>query len=122
MLVTHFLHMALTVTDLERADQFYSSILGLPKVKRDLAFAGSWYQLGPIQLHLIVAPTVTPDRVNEAKWGRNPHVALGVSDLDLIKTTLKAAGYPIQMSASGRAALFTQDPDGNVIELSQLSS
>ncbi|NES67685.1 MAG: glyoxalase, partial [Okeania sp. SIO2D1] len=27
----------------------------------------------------------------------------------------------IKMSASGRPALFTQDPDGNIIELSQHS-
>lgn len=27
-------------------------------------------------------------------------------------------GYPLQSSASGRAALFTKDPDGNIVELS----
>jgi catechol-2,3-dioxygenase len=31
------------------------------------------------------------------------------------------AGYPVQMSASGRSALFTQDPDGNIVEISEIS-
>ncbi|MDE5069743.1 MAG: glyoxalase, partial [Trichodesmium sp. St4_bin8_1] len=35
------------------------------------------------------------------------------------KTKLLANNCPIQGSASGRAALFTQDPDGNIIELNQ---
>jgi catechol-2,3-dioxygenase len=42
-----------------------------------------------------------------------------VEDLGAAIATLQAHGCPLQMSASGRAACFTQDPDGNVIEINQ---
>ncbi len=119
MTITAFLHTALLVTDLEKADDFYGAVLGLLKVERPLRFPGSWYQIGDNQIHLIATETVTPDIVNDGKWGRNSHIALATTDLNAVRVSLQAAGYPIQLSASGRAALFTRDPDGNVIELSQ---
>ncbi len=120
MQITQFLHTAILVSDLDQAEHFYGTILGLPKVDRQLKFPGAWYQIGSNQIHLIVAPQVTPDHVDPGKWGRNPHLALSVTDLDQAKTQLEAAGCSIQTSSSGRAALFTQDPDGNIVELSQL--
>jgi hypothetical protein len=39
--------------------------------------------------------------------------------LDAAKDRLIQQGYPIQMSSSGRAAFFTKDDDGNIVELSQ---
>ena len=119
MQITQYLHTAVLVSDLERAENFYSNILGLSKVERSLKYPGAWYQLGEFQLHLIVAPT-TSELQDPEKWGRNPHIALCVADLDAAKNKLINHTCPIQTSASGRAALFTQDPDGNIIELSQL--
>ena len=118
MEITQCLHAAILVSDLAKAEQFYSNILGLQKVERNLSYPGAWYQVGQFQLHLIVHPHLTIEPYN-LEWGRNPHVAFAVSDLDEIKQHLQAEGYPFQMSASGRAALFTQDADGNVIEISQ---
>jgi len=121
MQIEQCLHTAILVSDLEKADRFYSEILGLAKVERSLKFAGTWYQVGTYQIHLIVAPTVPFTTQNPDKLGRNPHIAFAVADLDAAKQKLLTHNCPIQMSASGRAALFTQDPDGNIIELSQLS-
>jgi catechol 2,3-dioxygenase-like lactoylglutathione lyase family enzyme len=118
MQITQSLHTAILVTDLERSEHFYSQVLGLSKVERSLNYPGTWYQVGNYQIHLIVAPTVPTENPNE-KWGRNPHIALSVSDLDIAKQELLNQNYRIQVSASGRPALFTQDPDGNIIELSQ---
>jgi catechol 2,3-dioxygenase-like lactoylglutathione lyase family enzyme len=122
MQIEQCLHTAILVSDLEQADRFYGEVLGLAKVERSLKFSGSWYQVGAYQIHLIVAPTVssTQDAEIQTKWGRNPHIAFAVVDLDAAKQKLLTHNCPIQMSASGRAALFTQDPDGNIIELSQL--
>ena len=58
---------------------------------------------------------------NQQKWGRNRHLALAIADLDAAKTHIAAHDWDIQASASGRPAVFLQDPDGNVIELQQLS-
>ncbi|MHC5597971.1 MAG: VOC family protein [Nostoc sp.] len=119
MQITRSLHTAILVTDLERSEQFYGKVLGLSKIDRYLKYAGVWYQVGDYQLHLIVAPGVPTENQNE-KWGRNPHIAFSVADLDTAKQELLNHNYPIQASASGRPALFTQDPDGNIIELSQM--
>ncbi len=118
MQITRSLHTAILVTDLERAENFYGKVLGLSKVDRVLKYPGAWYQVGDYQIHLIVASSVPTEDQNQ-KWGRNPHVAFSVADLDIAKQELLAQNYLIQASASGRAALFTHDPDGNIIELSQ---
>ncbi|MDP5339427.1 MAG: VOC family protein [Nodularia sp. (in: cyanobacteria)] len=118
MQINQSLHTAILVTDLEKSENFYGKVLGLSKIERSLKYAGVWYQVGNYQIHLIVATTVPTDNPDQ-KWGRNPHIAFAVADLDVAKQELLNQNYPIQVSASGRAALFTQDPDGNIIELSQ---
>ena len=113
------LHVAVLVDDLDKAKRFYQAVLGLEEVPRSLNFPGFWFQIGDFQVHLMQcdgwqAPCPRPD-----KWGRNPHLALQVDDLSVLKTRLIEQGYSIQMSSSGRAALFTQDPSGNIVEVSQ---
>jgi catechol 2,3-dioxygenase-like lactoylglutathione lyase family enzyme len=88
--------------------------------ERNLKFPGIWYQIGPYQIHLIVDVPRPVDVTNTEKLGRNRHVAFGVEDLEQLKARLQAANYPCQLSASGRTALFTRDPDGNVLEFSQI--
>ncbi|MDJ0592731.1 MAG: VOC family protein [Pleurocapsa sp. MO_226.B13] len=120
MNITHCLHTAILVSDLAKAADFYGNTLGLSDcANRTAKFPGTWYQIGNHQIHLIVHQDYVSELYNREKWGRNPHLALTVDNLELAKTTLQDRGYPIQLSASGRAALFTQDPDGNIIELSQ---
>lgn len=119
MQITAYLHTALRVSDLAKAEHFYGTVLGLMKVDRSLKYPGAWYQLGAVQIHLIADEAMSPFQPPE-KWGRDRHFALGVLDLDAAKTDLLAQGYEVQMSASGRSALFTKDPDGNVIELTQI--
>lgn len=120
MKITQCLHTAILVSDLEKSAQFYGEILGLPQVERSLNFPGIWYQIGDYQIHLMIHPQANQGTLhNPEKWGRNRHIALAVMDVPAAKTQLEAYGYSVQMSSSGRAALFTQDPDGNVIELSQ---
>lgn len=130
--IDQYLHTAIAVRDLDGAIYFYGTVLGLERVERALRFPGAWYQLGETQIHLIVPDQVTaspasldPSQLDSRqldpsqKWGRNPHLAFRVANLDKAKEQLLQHNCPIQSSASGRPALFTQDPDGNVIELSQ---
>lgn len=110
------LHVAIQVSDLSVSDRFYTEVVGLQKVDRQLSFAGSWYQVGNFQLHLIVSEwAANPAR--EDKWGRHPHVTFAIADLSTLKQSLIERNVPFQMSSSGRAALFVKDPDGNVVEL-----
>ena len=110
------LHVAVQVSDLETSDRFYTEIIGLKKIGRQLSFPGSWYQIGDFQLHLIVSEWAE-NPVRENKWGRHPHVTFAIADLSTIKRSLIERNVPFQMSSSGRAALFVKDPDGNVVEL-----
>ncbi len=119
MQITQCLHTAILVSDLEKAEHFYGKVLGLAKVDRILKYPGAWYQVGDYQIHLMVHPELAQTLANREKWGRNPHFALAVTDINQAIFRLQSQGYPMQMSASGRPALFTQDPDGNVIEINQ---
>ncbi len=119
MQIQQFLHTALNVTDLVKTEHFYSEILGLTQVDRDLKFPGLWYAIGPYQLHLIVAPE-NPASPNWERWGRNRHLAFSVLDIAAVKARLAAMGQDFQVSASGRPAVFVRDPDDNVIELGEL--
>lgn len=117
MKINQYLHAAILVSNLEQSEKFYSQVLRLQKVERPLNFPGIWYQIGTFQIHLIQAQTVINDQVDEQKWGRNRHLAFSVENLEDAKQQLIAHHCSFQMSASGRAALFTKDPDGNMIEL-----
>lgn len=119
MQITQPLHATLLVTDLEKADRFYGTVLGLPKAERKLNFPGTWYQVGSFQIHLIATSTIIPDRVDSERWGRNRHLAFAVANLEAAKQQLIAHNCLFQASSSGRGAVFTQDPDGNLIELSE---
>ncbi|NES99828.1 MAG: glyoxalase [Sphaerospermopsis sp. SIO1G2] len=118
MQINQSLHTAILVTDLEKSEYFYGTILGLEKINRTLNYPGTWYQLGNYQIHLIVSTSVPTENQHE-KWGRNPHVAFSVADIENAKSELQIHNYPFQASASGRPAIFTKDPDGNIIELNQ---
>ncbi|MBT9315158.1 VOC family protein [Leptothoe spongobia] len=114
------LHVAINVSNLAAAEYFYGTLLRLPKVERTLKFPGAWYQLGAFQIHLIVADRDYVQPAPDEKWGRRPHLAFAIADLETAKQRLTHGHVPIQSSASGRAAIFIHDPDGNVIELSQV--
>jgi glyoxylase I family protein len=118
MQITQSLHAALLISNLEKSQHFYSTVLGMQKIDRELNFPGIWYQIGNFQIHLILAATI-PDAIDYEKLGRHQHLAFSVANLEAAKEQLIAHNCPVQMSASGRSALFIQDPDGNIIELSQ---
>jgi glyoxylase I family protein len=116
--VTSCLHAAVMVSNLARSIEFYSDILGLDRIDRQLKYPGAWYQIGDFQIHLIEDINYRSGReIDLHKSTRNPHLALGIRDLDVAKQQLLSANCVVKMSNSGRAALFTQDPDGNAIEL-----
>lgn len=117
------LHIAVMVSNLDRSIEFYTHTLGLTQVDRDLNYPGVWYQIGDVQIHLIEDINYQSNGdIDLNKSTRNPHVALGISDLTAAKEQLLAADCVVKMSNSGRAALFTQDPDGNIIELALIAT
>jgi len=120
MQILKCLHTAVPVSDLAKSEHFYGVVLGLVKVDRQLRFPGAWYQVDDYQIHLIQVDRLEklPNDLPE-KWGRGHHMALSVADLETAKQDLRSHGCEVQVSASGRAALFVLDPDRNIIELSE---
>ncbi|MEL6320026.1 MAG: VOC family protein [Cyanobacteria bacterium J06626_14] len=114
------LHVAVLVSDLDKATYFYETVLGLQQCDRPLKYPGVWFELGEYQLHVLQDDTTPTGIHNSEKLGRNRHIALGVADIQQTTDHLVAHGCFVQGSASGRPAVFTHDPDGNIVELTQI--
>ena len=117
-LVAGLHHVSLIVADTGRALGFYRDLLGFPldPSRPDLGYPGAWLQLGAQQIHLLELPNPDPTLDRPAHGGRDRHVALTVSDLDVLAERLSAAGIRFTQSRSGRRALFCRDPDANGLE------
>jgi glyoxylase I family protein len=121
-----YAHVNVIVTDLAAAREFYEGKLGLEVLPRpDFGgFAGVWYRLGAAQLHLSVAERM-PD------WqGTAPHMALHLAAGTFAETVgrLEAAGVVMTSGVRSREdfgvpvqTAFCKDPDGNLIELTDVS-
>jgi glyoxylase I family protein len=122
--VTGFSHVAISVTDLSAAREFYCGILGFEELPRpDLGVPGMWLGVGDLQLHFIET-----DEMPIPGKGF-PHYALHVPT-DRFDTTieaLRAAGVSFLGQPSSRVdfgktvlAAFVNDPAGNFIELTNV--
>ena len=118
---TAIAHASVLVADCERALAFYCGVLGLRlnPARPALGYPGAWLDVGSGQIHLMQLPN--PEVARPEHPGRDRHVALWVADLDAAEAALQTRHYPYRKSQSGRRALFCRDPDGNGIELIELS-
>ena len=117
-----FHHSAVCVTDIERAKQFYSGVLGLKEIPRaPFSFAGAWYELDDgTQFHLIVHTSPRTLRGTTAIDTRDGHLALRVADYDQALAHLRSHGIQcveLPDNITPWKQLYVTDPDGNVIEL-----
>src|SRR6185437_11068751 len=108
-------HVAIDITDVEKARAFYGGLLGLKEIPRptSFTFGGAWYQIGPEVLHLVSrAERLAPAPHHFCLWVSNVHAAAEV---------VKAAGCEVvwdtKFKIPGIDRFFTRDPDGNRVEL-----
>ena len=107
-------HVQVNVTDLDRARRFYGGVLELEEVPRpeSFDFAGAWYRIGDVDLHLVVRP---PEPESE------DHVCLWVADVRQTAAALEARGERVawqhRYKIRGVDRFFVRDPDGNRIEV-----
>jgi catechol 2,3-dioxygenase-like lactoylglutathione lyase family enzyme len=107
-------HLQINVTDLDRAKQFYGGVLELEEVPRpdSFDFAGAWYRIGEVDLHLVV-------REREPVSAR--HFCFWVQDVRAAAERLDGRGHPIswqdRFKIPGVDRFFVFDPDENRIEV-----
>ena len=122
--VSGYSHVAISVTDLDEARNFYCDVLGFEVLPRpDFGFPGLWLRVGTLQLHLGVV-----DEAPSAGTGF-PHFALYVpaDEFDATIESVRAAGVKMLGEPSSRVdfgttvrAAFITDPSGNAIELTDV--
>ena len=122
------LHTMLRVTDLQRAIDFYTRVLGMtllrtterPEQKYSLAFVG----FGSNPEHAEIELTYNHG-VHQYEMGTGfGHLALGVSDVYATCERIRAQGgkitrEPGPVAGGTRVIAFVVDPDGYKIELIQ---
>lgn len=116
-------HVSIVVGDTDRALAFYSDLLGLEvdDARPDLGFPGAWLKTGNGQIHLLELPDTLRNTDPDLHGGRDSHFALDIEDLDEVIALFENAGITYTLSRSGRRALFCRDPDGNAVELIEIS-
>ena len=117
--ITAIHHVSVIVEDTEQALKFYTGILGLEQdtSRPDLGYPGAWLEIGDGQIHLLELPNPDPVTGRPDHGGRDRHLALTITDLSVIQSSLEQAGLEFSLSKSGRKALFCRDYDGNALEL-----
>ena len=121
-LFTQVSHASITVTDVEKARDFYTGVLGFTEIARPaFDFPGIWYGLGgDLQLHIILNDQlVRPAVERETIVARYPHFALWTDDCDATAAKIGALGLPCRDVVSGPTGLrqvFVKDADGNMVE------
>ncbi len=107
--------LVLEVLDLERAEHFYSELLGLPVVERWEHRDVVWVRAGRTRIGLW-KPQVG---VAGGRGGIHVHYALQIADEDYESTVgrLRGCGLEVFEDDFGHSrAAYVTDPDGNVVE------
>jgi glyoxylase I family protein len=122
-------HVAISVSDLARAKEFYGNVLGLQEIDRPaFPFDGAWYRVGNQEVHLIVSrdPTL---RTGKGVTLEDGHFALRVNSFRAALAYLQSQGLRETADEPGRSMrvnpssvtgypqIHVLDPDRNVIEI-----
>jgi len=108
-------HVAVDVADIERSRAFYAGVLGIKEVPRPASFdfPGAWFDTGSGVIHMVQRDP--PDT------GGQRHFCLWVSNLPAAARAVRAAGFPVRNDGRGSIPgvdrFYTDDPDGNRIEI-----
>jgi catechol 2,3-dioxygenase-like lactoylglutathione lyase family enzyme len=129
-------HVGVTVSDLDRAIEFYRDVLGLPVVDRfsvgGEAFAtgvgvdGARAEFAHLDAGDVRVELVTYDPEGEDTGERTvnrpgtSHLGLAAADVDALYESLPErveTESPPQRAESGTKICFLRDPEGNLVEL-----
>jgi catechol 2,3-dioxygenase-like lactoylglutathione lyase family enzyme len=117
--------ITLEVKDLARAERFYHDVIGLPIAAHwSDARPAVWLALGREGfLGLWPPESGGAVAIHGGRGGSHVHFALRVpfGTLDAVRARLIGLGYAVedQDFGSGNRAIYLDDPDGNVVELTE---
>jgi len=128
-------HINLATDNVARLDRFYRDVLGLseetsglPVLEKTKGYEGSvsFVTDGAVQMHLaekdVHAGFNAGQYVNPVSRG---HIAYRTDDLDAFKAHLNEQGVPYadwgNQAVEGWRQIFFYDPDGNVIEVHEVT-
>jgi catechol 2,3-dioxygenase len=115
-------HAVLKVRDLERAEQFYHGVLGIPIATRSDKLKMTFFTLGNHHDFAVLAvgdEAPAPDPKGVGLYHVAFNVGETIDDLRAMKQQLEANGVTIQRVSDHTVSysLYLNDPDGNGIEL-----
>jgi catechol-2,3-dioxygenase len=118
--------MVLEVADLEATEHFYHDLIGLPVVERWSGDRpGVWLGMGrEATLGLWPPESGGAKAILHARGGAHVHFAIRVprGTLAAVQARLERLGVPIKGGFTfgpGDHAIYLDDPDGNVVELTE---
>jgi catechol 2,3-dioxygenase-like lactoylglutathione lyase family enzyme len=124
---THLAESALYVDDLERAINFYTTLFGLPVLRRNERFCALRITADQVLLLFLrgasFMPTPLPGGVVPPHDGNGPlHVCFGIAEdaVSAWENHLREEGIPIESRVhwpSGAISLYFRDPDHHAVEL-----
>jgi glyoxylase I family protein len=117
--------MTLEVSNLAASERFYRDVIGLPVVERwSDERPAVWLALGREGfLGLWPPETGGAAAIHGGRGGRHVHFALRVpmGTLDAVAARLELLDFPVEPRdfGNGNRAIYLDDPDGNVVELTE---
>jgi glyoxylase I family protein len=114
-------HIAVMVTDLARAEQFYATTVGLRVFQRWNDDTGTprsfWCDLGSgVFLAVEKARDSVPAKTDTATGWHMVALAIKDAERDALKQRLTEAGYPVVRETG--FTFYVRDPDGNLVGFS----
>jgi len=129
--MSEFIHVGLTVSDLNRSVDWYNTYFGFKEIKRfekevlEIK-AAAVISLGAAQIELIQPQSpMSMDAPNGSliealrPKGAN-HIAIGVDDIEECYLQLTKNGARMITEIMGGKMFFCEDPDGTVIEVKRI--
>jgi catechol 2,3-dioxygenase-like lactoylglutathione lyase family enzyme len=123
--ITKVGRVIVTVSDQERAIEFYTDTLGFEK-RADVPMGNGyrWVEVAPSGSDAAIA--IVPPREGEPAGNKETGIALETQDIDALHAHLKARGVDVDDEVSRMGGpvpplLWFRDPDNNVLMVAEVS-
>jgi len=112
-------HLALKVSDLERAKDFYVRVFGMAVIWQPDA-DNAYLSTGADNLALHRAPAATTESANAQRLDHLGFIVATVADVESSYAWAKSAGleivHELKHHRDGSVSFYIRDPDGNLIQ------